>query len=159
MPCDDALPLGDLTTWPLHPGTPEQNPFRRFHQRAYRAAAAHGASVVLSGMCGDQLWSGGETWLTDLLRRRRFTAAARELAWHLRRRAPLRPALRSLRSLLEPAGLGPDSRHRWPWLTARARSLMPQQNLAARAYARYPRPHQAELLLGAANGHGAPCTR
>jgi asparagine synthase (glutamine-hydrolysing) len=151
VPCDDALPLADLATWPLHPGTPEQNPYRRFHERAYRAAAAHGARIVLSGMCGDQLWSGGETWLADLLRRGQVVTALRELAWHLRypqAGAPLRPALRSWLV----ASRGREPRRRWPWLTPRALALAPEP--AERRYARYPRPHQAELLLGSANGHG-----
>lgn len=148
VPCDDALPLGDLATWPVHPGTPEQNPYRRFHERAYRAAAAHGARVVLSGMCGDQLWSGGETWLSDLLRRGRFATAAGEVAWHLRHRLPLRPALRSWLGRIGGARSGDP----WPWLTRGARSLAPRP--AQPRYADYPRPRQAELLLGAANGHG-----
>jgi asparagine synthase (glutamine-hydrolysing) len=148
VPCDDALPLGDLATWPVHPGTPEQNPYRRFHERAYRAAAAHGARVVLSGMCGDQLWSEGETWLADLLRRGRIAAAAGEVAWHLRQRLPIRPALRSW---LGRSG-GGDPRRLWPWLTPGALALAPRP--AARRYADYPRPRQAELLLGSANGHG-----
>lgn len=147
VPCDDALPLGDLATWPVHPGTPEQNPYRRFHERAYRAAAAHGARVVLSGMCGDQLWSGGETWLADLIRHRRFAAAAGEVAWHLRQRLPLRPALRSW---LGRNG-SRDPQQLWLWLTPDALALAPQPS---GQYADYPRPRQAELLLGSANGHG-----
>lgn len=146
---DDQLPFGPAESWPVHPGTPEQNPYRRLHERAYEAAAASGTRVLLSGMCGDQLWSGGETWLRDALGRYRFGAAARELFWHLATGQSLRPALADIAGRRR---RGPAER--FPWLTAEAQAALPDLEARRRRYAAFPRPHQAELLLGAANGHG-----
>nr|HRC86081.1 asparagine synthase-related protein [Thermoanaerobaculia bacterium] len=64
---DDALPLTPLSGWPTHPGTYEQNAYRLLHERAYRAAAEQGVTVLLTGMCGDQLYSGGSSWLAELV--------------------------------------------------------------------------------------------
>jgi asparagine synthase (glutamine-hydrolysing) len=146
---DTDLPLGPLDSWPLHPATPEQNPYRRLHERAYDAAAKSGTRVLLSGMCGDQLWSGGETWLCDSLSRGRFGAALGDLVWHLARGRSLRPAFSAL--------AGPRRRspsERCPWVAPEALDLLPDLDARRRRFAAFPRPHQAELLLGSANGHG-----
>lgn len=149
LPGDTELPLGPLESWPLHHSTPEQNPYRRLHERAYAAAARSGTRVLLSGMCGDQLWSGGETWLRDALVRGRMVGALREVAWHLGHGRSLRPALAAFAG---PRRRGPAER--FPWLGAEALDLLPDFAERRRRYADFPRPHQAELLLGASNGHG-----
>jgi asparagine synthase (glutamine-hydrolysing) len=149
LPGDDELPLGPTDSWPVHPGTPEQNPYRRLHERAYEAAAAKGTRVLLSGMCGDQLWSGSETWLRDAWSRGRYGAAAGELFWHLATGHSLRPALADITG-----GRRREPAERFSWLTAEAVSALPDFAAQRRRFADFPRPHQAELLLGAANGHG-----
>ncbi len=152
IPCDDAGPFGALDAWPTHPATPEQNPYRRFHQRVYRAARDSGASVVLSGMCGDQLYAGTEHWLSDLAANGGWRALGTEL-WRLARGGELvrRTTLRGLVPARWAAwrrrGLVP------PWLTARAANLLPRAGEVPPP-GWVQRPRQYELLAGGMNGHG-----
>ncbi len=154
--CDDALPLSDLPFWPVHPTTPEQNAYRWFHQRAYEAAKKAGCDLLLSGMCGDQLYHGGDphgfdeslrasSWpraLSSLARQtltggfnRRHWAALLPWAWRLER-------------------LARWPERRYPWLTARAQSQLGDPVAREGWAAAFPRPGQALLLLGDTNGHG-----
>ncbi|MEM7052439.1 MAG: asparagine synthase-related protein [Acidobacteriota bacterium] len=147
--CDDAGPLTELPSWPLHPTTPEQNAYRRFHQRSYAAIADAGLSVQLSGMLGDQLYGGTERWLWELLRSGRFATAARASvgAGGARRLAgaglPPRVAARLRRRSDAP-----------PWLTAEARRTLPAEPPWPQEAARSRRPTQYLRLLELMNGHG-----
>ncbi len=156
VPCDDAMPLADFAAWPVHPSTPEQNAYRLFHERAYRVAAERGWSVVLSGMCGDQLYSGAEFQLRERLVRGDFAGALR---WALRAARHDSQGLREAVGALLPAGLRLERSARRraeqaSWLTDRAVALLPDV-IARDAWANdYPRPAQALALLGPDNGHG-----
>lgn len=79
---DGAWPLHELETWPRHPGTPMEGPYRRLRDRVYGLVRATGSRVVLTGEMGDELYSGGEHWLADLAREGRLAAAAVGLARH-----------------------------------------------------------------------------
>jgi asparagine synthase (glutamine-hydrolysing) len=152
---DDLGPLGELDRWPTHPSSPEQNAYRRLHERAYRMVRQEGTNVLLTGMLGDHLYTGEETWLADALQRGRLLQAAGDLAWHLGRREPLRPVLRSL--LPEPAQRALGSlRRRRPrrWLTDHAHRLLATAPEAVPGAYRERRPRQHLRLLGAGNGNG-----
>ncbi len=161
LPCDDELPLKDLPSWPAHPATPEQNAYRRFHARAYEAASRLGSTVLLSGMCGDQLYGGAEYRLRETLRAGRFVAAAGEL-WNRigQGDGALRAALGALlpeRLRLERAGR--RKAKRFPWLSDSALALLPDPVERDVWAADYLRPAQAKSLLGAHNGHGLSVER
>jgi asparagine synthase (glutamine-hydrolysing) len=154
--CDDDGPLADLASWPTHPATPEQNAYRRFHARAYATASRLGSSVLLSGMCGDQLYGGAEHRLAETLRAGRFLAAGTEL-W--RRAGDGAGSLRASLGALLPDRLRLERAarrraERFPWLTESALALLPDPVERDGWAAGYPRPAQARSLLGAANGHG-----
>ncbi|MEP7010471.1 MAG: asparagine synthase-related protein [Acidobacteriota bacterium] len=161
LPCDDELPLADLASWPTHPATPEQNAYRHFHQRAYEAAQRIGSPVLLSGLCGDQLYGGAEYRLKETLRAGRFGAAAGEL-WRRFRAGDgaLRQALGALlpdRLRLERAAR--RKAERFAWLTESSLALLPEPIERDGWAAEYPRPAQARSLLGAQNGHGLSIER
>jgi asparagine synthase (glutamine-hydrolysing) len=161
LPCDDELPLADLASWPTHPATPEQNAYRRFHARAYETASRLGSRVLLSGMCGDQLYGGAEYRLKETFRAGHFAAAAGEL-WNRigEGDGALRAALGALlpdRLRLERAGQ--RKAKRFPWLSDSALALLPDPVERDVWAAGYPRPAQAKSLLGAHNGHGLSVER
>jgi asparagine synthase (glutamine-hydrolysing) len=146
---DDAWPLRDRQSWPVALAAPYNGLYRRLRERAYRAARTRGASVVLTGECGDQLFFGGADWLRDLLADRRFGAAlagvARELALSGRTDLPrfgLRSALARARG--RPLAARPEPE----WLTPKARELA-----GGAAWGRWegvagvPRPEQRAGLL------------
>lgn len=162
LPCDDELPLADLRAWPIHPATPEQNAYRRLHQRAYEATRQLGGSVLLSGMCGDQLYGGAEYRLGETLRAGRPLAAARELHDLLTGRAAgsFRSALGALLpDRLRQERAGRRRAERFPWLRESALALLPDPGERDGWAAEYPRPAQAKSLLGAQNGHGLSVER
>lgn len=167
IPCDDAGPLAGLPAdlaaaaaapddaWPVHPGTPEQNAYRLFHQRSYAAARAAGIRVLLSGMGGDQLYAGAESFAADLLRRGRPADLLRELAWHLGRRTLGAEAFRDLL----PARLVWWRRRRRrrlaaPWLTAAAFARLPGLPPWPPWAAAAQRPEQVLRLFDPTNAHG-----
>ncbi len=159
LPCDDELPLGDLASWPLHPATPEQNAYRRFHERAYEAAAALDCGVLLSGMCGDQLYGGAEFRLREAFGAGRIRAAVRAVV-ALAGGGALRPALGALfpdRLRLERSAR--RAAERFPWLTERALELLPDPVERDGWASGYRRPAQARSLLSAMNGHGLAVER
>ncbi len=162
LPCDDELPLTDLKSWPSHPATPEQNAYRRFHQRAYLAANRLGSTVLLSGMCGDQLYGGAEYRLGETLRAGRFVAAGQELFSLISGRSTgaLRAGLGAL--LPDRLRLERSARRRgerFPWLSERALALLPDRLERDGWASDYPRPAQARSLLSSANGHGLSVER
>ncbi len=119
---DGAWPLRDLDTWPRSASTPLEGPYRRLRDRVYGMARVAGSRVILTGEMGDELYSGGEHWLGDLLREGRLAAAATGLAEHARRAAFARG--RGLRYRTRTAvvrALGYAGRRRRPspppWLT------------------------------------------
>ncbi|HEX4955133.1 MAG TPA: asparagine synthase-related protein [Thermoanaerobaculia bacterium] len=156
---DDAGPLLDLDGWPVHPTTPEQNAYRLLHERAYAAAAELGVATLLSGMCGDQLWTGAEAWLADGLFRGDRRSALADLTWHLRRGELSRAVGASLLPFswrLERSAR--RARAVRPWLTEKALALLPDPT-ASNWAARFPRPRQALSLLDPTNGHGLAVER
>jgi asparagine synthetase B (glutamine-hydrolysing) len=131
VPGDDAWPLHGLEdgAWPFHPGTPEQNPYRLLHERAYAAAAAAGHDILLSGMLGDQLYSGAPTT---------WRAAVRDVlpaawVWQRRRR---RRALNA------------------PWLTPQALALLPTSTPWPPWAAAARRPEQVLRIFDPGNSYG-----
>ena len=84
---DGAWPLRDLDTWPRSTSTPLEGPYRRLRDRVYGMARVAGSRVILTGEMGDELYSGGEHWLGDLLREGRLAAAAVGVVRHAHRAA------------------------------------------------------------------------
>lgn len=161
LPGDDEAPRPHLPSWPSHPATPEQNAYRRLHERAYRTANRLGARVLLSGLCGDQLYGGAEYRLAETVRAGRFADVARELS---RQAGQGRGALRAALGALVPERLRLERaarrrRERFPWLTEGALDLLPDPVERDGWAAEYPRPAQAKSLLGAHNGHGLSVER
>lgn len=165
VPCDDAGPLAGISpeaslaaiaadrSWPLHPGTPEQNAYRLFHQRSYAAAASAGNRVLLSGMLGDQIYSGADSFVADLWRERRLGRLAVDLFWHLRH-GDLGAA--AFRDLL-PARLlwWRRQRRKAPWLTAAALAALPPGGRPWPPWAAEARrPEQVLRIFDPTNAHG-----
>lgn len=165
--CDDAGPLASLppaarleqiaadASWPLHPGTPEQNAYRLFHQRSYAAARGAGVRVLLSGMGGDQLYSGAESFVAELWRERRFAALLAELGWHLGHRCLSAAAFRDL---LPAEWIWARRRRRRaksaPWLTPAALALLPQGPPWPLWAGEAMRPEQVLRIFEPTNAHG-----
>jgi len=132
LPCDDAWPWKDWDHWPPSPNLPEMNLYRLLKERAYHRAHQEGLRVLMPGAFGDELYSGEEDWLADLVQDKRWAEAGRELKRHIQyagwrrtlkssylRRAGRRlldqfPMLRRLRRKRLPS----------PWLTPYAASLL-----------------------------------
>ncbi len=165
--CDSAGPLAGLPAdlaglaaapdedWPVHPGTPEQNAYRLFHQRSYAAAQGAGVRVLLSGMGGDQLYSGADSFVADLWREGRALELWRELTWHARHRTLGAAAFRDLLPL---SLLWRRRRRRRraaaPWLTAAALARLPASPPWPPWAAEARRPEQVLRLFEPTNGHG-----
>ena len=123
---DDAWPLAGCLEAPerhLGVGSPYAAVYRRLRDRSYRAVGGRGASVLLTGECGDQLFLGAESWLRDLLAERRLVTAAREAARGALGagrddRIGLRTAVASALRVPHPRRGEPPARR--PWLTAEA---------------------------------------
>lgn len=152
---DDAWPLADLPSWPWNPNSPLEGLYRRLMQRAYAVARGRGAAVLLTGDGGDPLWTGGADWLRDLVRERRWLAAARgvvaacgPLPTGSRRPVSLRNAVG--RALGWPAW-GPRRRARlplrWPWLTTHGRERLGQGDGPVQPLSRGARPEQVANLF------------
>lgn len=78
---DDAVPLAGATAELTLPDRPPGNPYRPLKQRLYAAAREAGVGVVLTGACGDLLWTGGRRGAAaSLLAAGRPLAAAGELS-------------------------------------------------------------------------------
>jgi len=85
---DTLWPLRDAAAWRHEPPPPAPAPYRSLHESVWREAQSVGVEVLLSGTFGDELFSGGEMWLLDLLRERRVGDAAASLSACLARRGP-----------------------------------------------------------------------
>ncbi len=152
---DDAWPLAGLASeaapWPRNPNTPMEGLYRRLGQRAYAAAREAGATVVLTGEYGDELWAGGDHWLADLLRERRWAAAGGGLAAHLWehgvRRRPARHRARSVvgRALGRRAGTAPPTPPSWLTPEAAALTAAGEDPVPSAATARRPWQHRSLL--------------
>jgi asparagine synthase (glutamine-hydrolysing) len=153
IPCDDALPYSDLARWPTHPATPEQTPYRWFHQRAYARAQHLGHRLVLSGFFGDQLYEGATGWLWSLLASGqagaavdRLREAAAQWGWsRVLRSFVVAPVVRRL---------APPARRAPHWLAPGARSLLDAVASRRVEMRAARRPGQARNLLTPYNGHG-----
>jgi len=77
--CDDAFPLNSQDTWPVNPDHPFDYPYRGKHLRAYKEIKDKDCRVTLSGMAGDDLYSGTELIVYEYLRQFRCLAAFKEL--------------------------------------------------------------------------------
>ncbi|MGD1149295.1 MAG: asparagine synthase-related protein [Thermoanaerobaculaceae bacterium] len=126
---DTLWPLRDASAWPYDPGRPHLGIYRLLLESLCREIKATGTDVLLTGNFGDHLYSGAERWLLDLLRERRFAAAAGSLLSGLIRRGPgqlwsdpgLRySASRTLQPLKRQHRLDGTPTARKPWLTAAA---------------------------------------
>lgn len=144
---------------PTHPGrdsnTPFENPYRRLKERAYGETAARGVRVLLTGVFGDHLYTGGYARLTEYLDRGDWSALAGGSVRAFRTRGLQDPTLRHLaRRMLRRTGI---SRERPPaWLTERGASLWPEGS-ADFPFPSRLRARQARTLLGptaARSAHG-----
>ena len=77
--CDDAYPLNPKDAWPINPDVPFDYPYRGKHLRAYDAIKEKKCRVTLSGMAGDDLYSGTELIAYEYFKQFRFLAAFKEL--------------------------------------------------------------------------------
>ncbi len=152
--CRDALPYSDLSHWPLQPSSPEETPYRWFHQRAYERAASRGLSVVLTGFSGDSLYTSARRWAWHLLAVQgpgpmidRLRTLAAEIGWKRTIRShvlsPLIPRAKSLLGDTHAPYLTPGAVERLagrPWF--------PEDILDSR------RPQQAKRLLALLDAQG-----
>jgi len=153
IPGDELWPLRDPDRWHQNPNMPEWNPYRSLCDAVYGRAAAIGASGVLSGTFGDNLYMGHENWLVDLVRDGRLGAAVGEVARHVASLGPRRVAAsHSVRRL---AALVGDGRPRRPaplpdWLTPAGLALVAPEPWPPRAGRWAVRADQRRWLAGPA---------
>jgi len=151
--CDDALPYSALARWPVHPSTPEQTPYRWFHERSYEQTARLGVPLVLNGFGGDQLYIHARRWFWSLAAGEgvgraidRLREAARDVGWRRAIRSqvvgPLLPKARNYRR--EPPA----------YLTLTARETLRQLPDWPADAAAARRPAQARRLLSLADARG-----
>ncbi len=151
IPCDDAWPYKDWQNWHRNPNQPEGNLYRLLKERAYEKTHQEGIRVLFTGAFGDELYSGAEDWLADLLVDGKFRAAAQELILHIRY-ATLRQNLeagylqRAARRLINTISGGADLHREQTtsdWLTSFSVDSLPKTESAL-----YPDFQQRENLLG-----------
>ena len=87
--CDDAYPLNPQDSWPINPDIPFDYPYRGKHLRAYQVIKDKNCRVTLSGMAGDDLYSGTELIAYEYLQQLRFLEIYRELKHRFRYEASL----------------------------------------------------------------------
>jgi asparagine synthase (glutamine-hydrolysing) len=172
-----AIRVNGDSDWPLHdpfpleafnPGRPFVNPYDRLRRRAYEAAHDNGIRVLLTGGFGDDLYSGAEDWLLDLLLEQRLLEAGSEFL-QAKRKFGLRPVLasRSLRRVgIWLLSYLPGMQHiltqrrkrqqsQIAWLTAYAHRQLPDLGqLFSPACAR--RPSQCQAVLHAYGASQVP---
>ncbi|MFP3940663.1 MAG: asparagine synthase-related protein [Thermoanaerobaculia bacterium] len=127
VPGDGAYPLtGDFAERFVHGSSPYVNAFAALKARLYAEARAAGCRRVLVGDAGDALYAAQEYWLRDVLVHRR-PGALGSMAATLRRASGGDPFARlALVRLLPVRGLrSAVLRHPAPWLTRRARGILP----------------------------------
>jgi asparagine synthetase B (glutamine-hydrolysing) len=146
IPCDLALPFAGIATWPVHPATPEQNAYRRFHELTYERVAQLGHRVVLTGLGGDALYGNAPRWFWTML----FAEGVGHAVDRLRERAVQvgwRQAVRShLLSPLLPRGRALRRSHP-TYLTPLALELLSASPSWPRDASSFRRPRQAERVL------------
>lgn len=125
--CDACAPFSDLPHWPVHPDTPDQDPYRRFLDRTYDTAGDLGARVVLNGTAGDNLYSAGHGWFWQLIARGELSTALAAAAWYARQESFPAFVRRALIGSLLPAAVQRRRRPLTPpaWLTEEAVELLP----------------------------------
>jgi asparagine synthase (glutamine-hydrolysing) len=79
IPGDQEWAMRGWQEWLVHPGWPEANPFRANIPHYYHNIQQSGTRILLTGGFGDQLFTGWEDWLDDLLFKFNFKAAFQEL--------------------------------------------------------------------------------
>ncbi|MEM9292087.1 MAG: asparagine synthase-related protein [Acidobacteriota bacterium] len=170
VPCAAAGPLScGAESWPLWTETPEQSAYRLFHQRVYRCAGGDQpprGGVLLTGFGGDQLYSGAERWLRDLLRQGRPGDAMAYLGWLASSGKILRPGVaRAAASALLPQRVLQWRQRRQqqpPWLSRESAEGLadreldrdPRDPMHPHRYLDFHRPEQARTLLSPALGRG-----
>jgi asparagine synthase (glutamine-hydrolysing) len=139
---DGDWPLSkDIPVEAFNPSYPYLNPYYLLKLHLYRAARDNNVRVLLTGAAGDELYSGAEDWLLDLLLERRFVEAGRELLQASRMFGVTRvlgsrslkrigsrlldriPGGRSLLAMRRACSI-----NQIPWLTASARCHLPDLN-------------------------------
>ncbi|MBI4915091.1 MAG: hypothetical protein HY825_04530 [Acidobacteria bacterium] len=134
IPSDGAWPLRDGTRWASNPNIPAEGIFRALMDSALQAARSAGATTLLSGEAGDQLFGGAEYWLHDLLREGRWGTALAGLvgqSWYygvLRHRTglPVRSAVWKAMGKMRRR-----TRPTPPWLTELGASMLPDEPTVA----------------------------
>jgi asparagine synthase (glutamine-hydrolysing) len=138
IPCDDAWPYKDWQNWPRNPNHPEGNAYRLLKERAYQRAHQEGLRVLMTGAFGDELYSGAEDWLADLIVDGRWRDAGRELNRHIRhagwrrtlRADYLRRAGRRLLNVIPGGRRKPRPPSPPVWLTASADEYLKKEKAA-----------------------------
>ena len=142
--CDDAEPFHDFEHWPVHPDTPDQDPYRRFLDNTYAAARDNGVRVILNGGGGDNLYLSGDRWFWELLRAGDFRRAWSGMRWHTAQ-SGYRKFARNilLRSAIPYRVLKKLRPNQLPeWLTADASDLLKDRCRWPPEYTRARRPAQ-----------------
>jgi asparagine synthase (glutamine-hydrolysing) len=159
---DGDWPLSDAFNLEAYnPGYPYINPYHRLKRRLYQAAHDNQVRVLLTGEFGDELYTGAEYWLLDLLLERLFSEARREFLQSVGKFGPRRVlASRSLRRvgvrlLSQLPGTqrllrrGGGAQVNQPaWLTAYARQRLSSLDEWPPSAARAGRPGQHRTILG-----------
>jgi len=147
--CDDAAPYSDLENWPVHPDTPDQDPYRRFLDNAYKAARERNVRVLLNGGGGDALYLGGDRWCWELIAAGQARQALEGAAWFIREKGAY-PFVRNilLRSLVPHTLLRRLRPYKTPaWLTDQTAMLLRQERRWPQAYLHTARPVQSLNIL------------
>lgn len=142
--CDACAPFSDLAQWPVHPDTPDQDPYRRFLDQTYDAARGLGARVVLNGTAGDNLYSAGRGWFWQLLARGELSCALATASWYIRHQS-LRTFIRRIMiGSVVPAAVLQRRRSLTPpgWLTGDAAALLPAPHVP------WPEEHRHAIRPG-----------
>lgn len=149
----DAIPLySDWETEASRRDSPFAHAYEHWNRALARRARERGATVVLDGVGGDQLFQCGDIYLADLVR----TLQWGELAGQLRHRAAPGNRLRHLYSW----GLRPNLPDGITHLIARARGLPPARNYMERIPPRWFRRDflQSHGVLARESGARPPRT-
>ncbi len=80
---DPHWPLSDVESLSLNPNAPHEIPYRSLIDSLLSACAASGSRVLLTGTFSDELYTGLEGWLADLLSEARFAKAVGEVLRHI----------------------------------------------------------------------------
>jgi hypothetical protein len=132
------------------PAFPYVNPYRPLKRATYRAFAAEGCDVVLTGDFGDHWEAPARGWLVDAVRTRRWDVVREGLAWivregglrALRRDAAIRHFLRRATGL---PGRVPDFEWLRPeWRDPARQAIDEDRN----RFARWPHPAHAAYNFG-----------